>query len=160
MAKLQEKELIINAILSNWVFLQKKFNLLKDSNPIRSTLKFKCPRCHQGDLFLNKSVYQYKGFFDMPKRCPKCGQDFEIETGFYYGAMYSSYAVTVAITVAVFTLVNLLNIFSLTSFLILDAITLIATMPYVVKISRSIWIATIIPFDPKAQEYYEAQHRH
>jgi len=126
------------------------------SNPVISCIKLKCPKCHQGDLFCNKKVYQYKGFFDMPKKCPKCGQDFEIESGFYYGAMYASYGVTVAITVAVFIAVTVLNIFSITSFLVLDIIALVATMPYVIKLARAIWIAVIISYDPNAIKNYEA----
>ena len=33
----------------------------------------------------------------MNSTCPHCGQDFEIEPGFYIGAMYVSYAFTVAV---------------------------------------------------------------
>ncbi len=132
--------------------------MAKDSNVILSTLKLKCPKCHKGNLFLNKSTYKYKGFFDMPKNCPACGQDFDIETGFYYGAMFASYAVTIAITVAVFVLVTVLAIFNVATFLIADAIALIVTMPYVVKVSRAIWIAIIIPYNSKAIEDYEKQH--
>ncbi len=124
-------------------------------NSITSVLQLKCPKCRQGDLFCNKKTYQYKGFFDMPKKCPKCGQDFEIETGFYYGAMYVSYAITIALIVAVFTALIVFNIFSIELFLLLDFIVLLITLPYVFKVSRSIWIALMIKFDPRAIEKYE-----
>jgi hypothetical protein len=91
----------------------------------------------------------------MPKKCPKCGQDFEIETGFYYGAMYVSYAITIALIVAVFTALIVFNIFSIELFLLLDFIALLITLPYVFKVSRSIWIALMIKFDPRAIEKYE-----
>jgi len=74
----------------------------QNSNILKSTLNLKCPKCHEGDLFCNTRVYRYKGFFDMPNRCPKCNQDFQIEAGFYLGAMFVSYALTVALNVAVF----------------------------------------------------------
>lgn len=124
-------------------------------NAIVSILQLKCPKCRQGDLFCNKKTYQYRGFFDMPKHCDKCGQDFEIETGFYYGAMYVSYALTIAIIVAVFTAMYVLNIFTIELFLILDLLALLATLPYVFKVSRSIWIALMIKYDPKAIEKHE-----
>lgn len=124
-------------------------------NSITSVLQLKCPKCRQGDLFRNKKTYQYKGFFDMPKKCPKCGQDFEIETGFYYGAMYVSYAITIALIVAVFTALIVFNIFSIELFLLLDFIVLLITLPYVFKVSRSIWITLMIKFDPRAIEKYE-----
>ncbi|MBI2279195.1 MAG: DUF983 domain-containing protein [Bacteroidetes bacterium] len=125
------------------------------SNTISSVLRLKCPKCRQGDLFCNKKTYQYKGFFDMPKKCPKCGQDFQIETGFYYGAMYVSYAITIALIVAVFTALVVFNLFSIELFLLLDFIVLLVALPYVFKVSRSIWIALMIKYDPKAIEKYE-----
>ena len=124
-------------------------------NPINSVLKLKCPKCRQGDLFYNKKIYQFKGFFDMPKKCPKCGQDFQIETGFYYGAMYVSYALTIALIVAVFIALIVFNIFSIELFLLLDFIALLIALPYLFKVSRSIWIALMVKFDKKAIEKYE-----
>ena len=120
-----------------------------------SVLQLKCPKCRKGDLFVNKSSYKYKGFFDMPKRCLKCGQDFEIETGFYYGAMYVSYALTIAITVAVFVALTVFNAFSIIPFLIFDVIALVLTMPYVTRVSRSIWIALMIKYDANAIKNHE-----
>ncbi len=36
----------------------------------------------------------------MHKECPVCGQDFQIEPGFYFGASYFSYALNVALIIA------------------------------------------------------------
>lgn len=101
----------------------------------------KCPNCGEEDLFTNKNVYQYKGFFDMPDNCPKCKQDFQIEPGFYYGSMYVSYALTVAITVAIFVAMNVFSIFSIVRFIITDAIILILGLPLIFKVSRAFWLA-------------------
>jgi hypothetical protein len=35
----------------------------------------------------------------MNKECPVCGQDFEVEPGFYYGSMYISYALTLSVII-------------------------------------------------------------
>lgn len=126
-------------------------------NFLSSILQLKCPKCRQGDLFCNKSSYKYKGFFDMPKKCSECGQDFEIETGFYYGAMYVSYALTIALTVAVFVALTVLNFFSIEVFLITDFIVLLVALPYVFRVSRSIWIALMIKYDENAIPY---KHEH
>jgi len=91
----------------------------------------------------------------MPRHCTKCGQDFEIETGFYYGAMYVSYALTIALIVAVFTSMYIFDIFTIELFLILDFLVLLVTLPYVFKVSRSIWIALMIKYDPTAIEKHE-----
>lgn len=118
-------------------------------NYLNSIIHFKCPKCRKGDLFCNKNSYQFKGFFDMHKKCEVCNQDFIIETGFYYGAMYVSYALTIAITVAVFVAMVVLNVFSIGIFLITDLIALLITLPYIYKISRAIWISIIVKYDPK-----------
>ena len=132
--------------------------MAQSSNLIPSVLKCKCPKCQEGNLFINKNIYAYKGYFDMPNNCPKCGQDFQIEAGFYLGAMFVSYACTVALTIAVFVAFTTFNAFSLVPFLIASTITLILTTPYILKISRSIWISFSVRFDPNAITNYAAQN--
>lgn len=58
-------------------------------------LKAKCPRCHQGDIYKHTS-YSLR-FTETNKLCSHCGLMFEREPGFFFGAMYISYAFTVAI---------------------------------------------------------------
>ena len=130
---------------------------MSEFSNIIAVCKLKCPKCHEGNLFINKNTYQYKGFFDMPDRCPKCNQDFQIETGFYYGAMYSSYAITVAINAIVFLLLTLFFEYNIGIFLIVDAIVLLVTMPYVFKISRAIWLALMVKYDQKAIAKHESK---
>ena len=127
----------------------------QNSNIFKSVLKIKCPRCHEGDMFCNKNIYQYKGFFDMPDYCSKCNQDFQLETGFYLGAMFVSYALTVALNVSIFIVFSIFDSYSLGPFLIAAAIALILTIPYIIKVSRSIWIAFSIDYDPNAISNYE-----
>ena len=56
-----------------------------------------CPRCREGNMFLTVAT---KKWFDreMHEKCSVCDQTFEPEPGFYYGAMFVSYAFSVAIT--------------------------------------------------------------
>lgn len=67
----------------------------------------KCPRCRQGNMFQGFTYNPLK-FASVNKTCSHCGLSFEIEPGFFTGAMYFSYAINVAIiaTVGIF-----LNIF-------------------------------------------------
>lgn len=53
----------------------------------------KCPRCQTGNMFKHKAL-NLKGFMDMNETCNHCGLRFEIEPGFFWGAMYVSYALT------------------------------------------------------------------
>jgi uncharacterized protein (DUF983 family) len=61
----------------------------------------KCPRCRRGNMFAN-SMYGFKGQV-MNKTCPHCGLTFEREPGYFYVAMFVSYALNVAemVTLAV-----------------------------------------------------------
>lgn len=95
-------------------------------------------------MFNNKNVYKYNGFFDMPDACPVCQQDFLVEPGFYYGAMYVSYGLTIAVTVAVYVVMAIFDVFSIVGFLIADVVTLLVTLPYIFKVSRTFWLALIV----------------
>jgi uncharacterized protein (DUF983 family) len=56
----------------------------------------KCPRCHQGPLF-KYSAFNLKRFDEMYEDCVACGQYYEPEVGFYWGAMYISYGFSTGI---------------------------------------------------------------
>jgi uncharacterized protein (DUF983 family) len=59
----------------------------------------RCPRCHQGRVFTT-SAFSSR-FQEMHPQCPACELYYEPEPGFYWGAMYISYAFSMAIVVAV-----------------------------------------------------------
>jgi len=56
----------------------------------------KCPRCHQGNIFKNP-LRNISKFSQMNQECPICGASFEPEPGFYFGAMFVSYALNVVL---------------------------------------------------------------
>ena len=57
----------------------------------------KCPKCRTGSMFAN-GMYSFKGQ-KMHKDCPHCGFHFEIEPGYFYVAMFVSYALNVALLI-------------------------------------------------------------
>lgn len=63
----------------------------------------KCPRCRVGNIY-KKPMYALFGQ-KMNKSCPHCGFVYEREPGYFYAAMYISYAFIVAelVTLAVGT---------------------------------------------------------
>src|SRR5471030_1523872 len=56
-------------------------------------LHAKCPRCRRGDMF-SGGIYNF-GSNKIFDRCPHCNLHYEIEPGYFYAAMYVSYALNV-----------------------------------------------------------------
>ena len=128
-------------------------------NMIMSVISCKCPKCREGDLFVNKKAFQYKRFLDVHDNCPKCNQDFQIEAGFYLGAMFVSYGLTIALTVAIFVAFIVFNIYSLVPFLITTGICLTVTTPIILRVSRSIWITMSVGYKSNAISDYAARNK-
>lgn len=79
---------------------------MSDNQPSKflSFVACKCPRCRTGRVF-PESALSF-GFHKTNENCPKCGLKFEHETGFFWAAMYVSYAFSVAIMIVVGALAN------------------------------------------------------
>ena len=128
---------------------------------VYSIFAFRCPRCHEGKLFIHKSSYG-KGFTELHKRCTVCGEDFEREPGFYFGAAYVSYALTVALWVALYVALTVFDAIGLMEFsffedgvlfLILGVILLVGLLPIIYRFSRSIWINFFVKYRSDAIEF-------
>ena len=64
-----------------------------------SILHNKCPRCSKGDFFVSHP-YHFKHFGKKHHNCSNCDLKFEREPGFFFGSMFVSYALSVALFVA------------------------------------------------------------
>ena len=69
---------------------------MSQKGPLLAALEGKCPRCRKGDMF-QYPLYKISKFHKVHDNCPHCGMQYEIEPGFFYGAMYVSYAPSVGI---------------------------------------------------------------
>lgn len=73
-------------------------------NLLKAIGQGRCPRCREGFIF-KYPLSQFTKFSVMNQACDKCEASFEPEPGFYFGALYVSYAFTCAIFATVsFTL--------------------------------------------------------
>lgn len=123
-------------------------------NSLLSILDNRCPRCRTGRIFRKPNPYRLKDVVAMNDNCPVCGQPTEIETGFYYGTGYVSYALTVAFSVASFVAWWVLIGFSLQDtrffwWLGTNAVLLILLQPPIMRLSRSIWLSWFVRYDPE-----------
>ncbi|MDB5190601.1 MAG: hypothetical protein JWQ96_164 [Segetibacter sp.] len=124
-----------------------------ESNPsVFNLLKCKCPRCRRGDMFKDKNPWHLSHTMKMNKECPVCKQPLDIEVGFYFGSSYVSYALSIALCVATFVAWWVLIGFNLYDnrifyWLTLNAILLIVAQPYLMRVSRTGWLAFFVRFD-------------
>ena len=111
-----------------------------------SILNNKCPRCHEGDFFINNNPYNLKTVDKMHVHCPKCGEQYERETGFYFGAMYVSYGLNIALGVALFVLTVLILDMSAITFLFIFLGSVLLLFPWIFRKSRLIWINLFVHY--------------
>ncbi len=64
------------------------------TSQLEAIVKSKCPRCRRGKIF-SGSLYGLN-LQKTNEHCSNCSMRFEVEPGYFYGAMYVSYAFVVA----------------------------------------------------------------
>ncbi|OOG69345.1 hypothetical protein B0E43_20280 [Algoriphagus sp. A40] len=124
-----------------------------ESSPsvLTSVLTCKCPKCRKGQMFPKGNLMHPLRFHKMNESCAVCGQSFEPEPGFYFGAMFVSYGLNTVIFIAVWVLLALLvENYSLSTLLILLGLTVVVFLPISFRLSRSIWIALFVRFQKAA----------
>jgi uncharacterized protein (DUF983 family) len=116
-----------------------------------AALHAKCPKCRRGNMFIN-NMYGFRGQ-KMYDKCPHCGFTFEIEPGYFYVAMFVSYAMNVAemVTMAVGTsILTGSNSPWLYVGILIGGVCVLS--PFNFRYSRVIllyWLTPGIHFDPK-----------
>jgi Na+-translocating ferredoxin:NAD+ oxidoreductase RnfA subunit len=121
---------------------------------------------------MSSNAYDLKNTVKMHETCPVCGQPTEIETGFYYGTGYVSYALTVAFSIASFIAWWVIIGFSLDDtrffwWMGVNAVVLVLLQPLIMRLSRSLWLSWFVKYDPdwksnkiEAIERVVKEHQH
>ena len=114
--------------------------MLKKGTKLYSILTGTCPRCQNESMYKDKNPFHLKNTLKMNETCSHCGLKYQIEPSFFYGAMYVSYALNVAIGVAAFIISSKFLDLDITSafIFIITATTLL--YPLVLRWSRNIYI--------------------
>jgi uncharacterized protein (DUF983 family) len=109
----------------------------------------RCPRCHRGRIF--------RGVVTMNDPCPECGLIFEREEGYFLGAMYVSYGMSVILIGGAYLLARTLRPGAGT---VMDMVLTLALylpfVPFVFRMSRVLWIyfdRTVCPSEVSAGAY-------
>jgi uncharacterized protein (DUF983 family) len=99
----------------------------------------RCPRCLQGRVF--------RRFMSMHERCPVCDLRFEREPGYFYGAMYFSYAL--AIVTTLYWVPLLILGAPLWLVIGLPSLHLLLQTPLAFRYSRVLWLHLDHRLDPE-----------
>jgi len=118
-------------------------------NRFVSMVGMKCPNCHKGNMYTNKSIFPLGKLLDMPERCPVCNQKYEIELGFWYGTGYVSYAISVAMIFIIAVLYSLIVGFSwkdnsIYIFLGVMIASLAIFQPWIMRYSRVLYLYVFV----------------
>lgn len=115
-----------------------------------AAINAKCPKCRRGNMFAN-GMYGLSSQ-KMNETCPHCGFKFEIEPGYFYVAMFVSYAFNVAqmvtLAVALYVLTGSNNPWLYVSVLLGSAVVL---SPFNFRYSRVVllyWLTPGVHYDP------------
>lgn len=116
---------------------------------LASIFGLRCPKCRMGHLFKPGKISNPGSLFSMYAACPNCNQSFEPEPGFYFGAMFVSYGINTLLFIA--SWITLTFVYPDYSLLLLLGLLLgivLLSLPFSFRLSRSIWLALFVQFDP------------
>ncbi len=123
--------------------------MINKGTKIYSVMMSKCPACHEGDFF-KSHPYNLPKAGDIYEKCNVCAKAFSKEPGFYYGAMYVSYAITVALSLLLWLLNSSLEVpFSILNFILFYAAFILLLSPYIYAKSKIIWANIFIHYQSK-----------
>lgn len=109
----------------------------------------KCPSCGRGKVFKN-SIFSIK-FAETNYICTVCEMSYEPEPGFFYGAMYFSYALIVALIVTCSVVFYTLNLFDYA--IVGIPIAILILVPVIFRYSRMLMLYVVYPAMYKEKFY-------
>jgi uncharacterized protein (DUF983 family) len=121
--------------------------MISKNSTLKSIALQKCPRCHVGNMFEN-AVYSTQ-FMRMYNTCSHCGLDFIQEPSFYFGAMYFSYAIQVAIFVMVYIILRFTFNPHTWTYVVWMITASFLILPLNYRVARVMWINLFISYKAK-----------
>jgi uncharacterized protein (DUF983 family) len=121
---------------------------MKRGSKLFSIFNNRCPRCNEGKFFISENPYDFKFFGKIPEKCLHCDLRFEPEPGFFFGAMYISYAINIAIFVNGLILLFIFD-WNLLYWSIAMISLVLVLLPVIFRIARLIWINFFVSYDPE-----------
>ena len=126
--------------------------MLKKGTTLYSILTGSCPKCQNESMYVDKNPLHLGKVLKMNENCSHCGLKYQIEPSFFYGAMYVSYGLNVAVGVAAFIISHVFIGLNLVNSFIAIIGTLVITFPFVLRWARNIYINMFVSYDPNASK--------
>ena len=124
--------------------------MLKKGSKLNSILTGSCPKCQNESMYSDKNPLHLTKVLKMNENCSHCGLKYQIEPSFFYGAMYVSYGLNVALGIAAFIVSFVFFGASIEQSFLAIVITLIVLFPFVLRLSRNLYINMFVSYDAKA----------
>lgn len=124
--------------------------MLKKGSKLNSILTGSCPKCQNESMYSDKNPLHLTKVLKMNQNCSHCGLKYQIEPSFFYGAMYVSYGLNVAVGIAAFIVSFVFLKTTIEESFLAIIITLVVLFPFVLRLSRNIYINMFVSYDPKA----------
>ncbi|HYW43295.1 MAG TPA: DUF983 domain-containing protein [Bryobacteraceae bacterium] len=112
---------------------------------LRAIARQLCPRCRTGPIF---RAPLWRGFLSMHERCPVCGLKYEREPGYFLGAMYFSYLLSIPPCLAIVLLIWRLTKLRFDMVMLCAFVAYLPLVPAVTRWARVIWMYVDRHFDP------------
>lgn len=113
--------------------------MFKKGSKLYSITHYKCPSCHEGDLF-KTPLSSMEGIYNMHDKCQVCGQDFQKEPGFYWGAMYIGYALSSGYMLSAMLLCMFVFDLTVNQSFVAAIAGGVLIVPIVARTARAVWI--------------------
>lgn len=130
--------------------------MCKKGSKMHAILHQKCPRCSEGDLWKKSYIasipYLLKGDYQMYDNCPNCDLKYDLEPGFWWGAMYVAYA----FSSGVLLITGLLALFyfdlNMTGVVISMLVASLLGFSYNARLSRAVWLSMFVKSEYKKEK--------
>ncbi|HXJ97711.1 MAG TPA: DUF983 domain-containing protein [Gelidibacter sp.] len=121
--------------------------MIKKGTKLYSILTDTCPKCNMESMYVNPNPYNLRDTLKVKEKCSHCQTKYRLEPSFFFGSMYVSYGVGIAFAVAAFIISYFIFSSSLNTAFIAIIATLVVFMPFIMRISRTIWVNIFIHVD-------------
>lgn len=124
-----------------------------------SSLTGTCPVCQKDHMYEYPNAYKLSKTLVVKENCDHCFFRFRLEPSFFFGAMYVSYGIGVALAIATFVITHFLLGLDKLYIMIAITVVLFALMPIIQRLSRNIWLNLFVGYDAKKASNTREQNK-